>query len=43
VSKHEEKAADLSRRSFGEQELDQYFDRLPTKPHTVWSSPETVK
>jgi hypothetical protein len=38
---HEDKGAVLSHKAFGEQELDRFFDRLPTKPHTVWTSPES--
>ncbi len=40
LSAREDKNADMSHKAFGEQELDKYFDRLPVKPHTVWSTPD---
>jgi general secretion pathway protein D len=39
LSDSEARHADLSRKAFGEQELDKFFDRLPSKPHSVWEKP----
>ena len=36
------KNAEMANKAFTEQEMDKFFDRLPTKPHTVWDSPAKV-
>lgn len=43
LSHAEERSAEMSRKAFGEHELDKFFDRLPTKPHPVWNTPGSGK
>jgi general secretion pathway protein D len=39
LTKIDDKSAVMAHKAFTEQQFDQYFDRLPVKPHTIWDQP----